>query len=33
MGGAVLAFKDLRAFMAELENRGLLKRIKTEAEC
>lgn len=27
-----MAYKDLRAFMAELENRGLLKRIKTEVD-
>lgn len=28
-----MAFKDLREFAAELENRGLLKRIKTEVDC
>jgi 4-hydroxy-3-polyprenylbenzoate decarboxylase len=28
----VMAFTDLRAFMAELENRGLLKRIKIEVD-
>lgn len=27
-----MSFKDLRAFMAELENRGLLKRIKIEVD-
>lgn len=28
-----MAFKDLREFIAELEKRGLLKRIKTEVDC
>jgi 4-hydroxy-3-polyprenylbenzoate decarboxylase len=28
-----LAFKDLREFIAELESRGLLKRIKAEVDC
>ena len=28
-----MAFKDLREFIAELESRGLLKRIKTEVDC
>lgn len=28
-----MAFKDLRAFIALLEERGLLKRIKTEVDC
>ena len=28
-----MAYKDLREFIADLENRGLLKRIKTEVDC
>ena len=28
-----MAFKDLREFMAELETRGLLKRITTPVDC
>ena len=28
-----MAFKDLREFVAELESRGLLKRIQTEVDC
>ena len=28
-----MAFKDLREYIAELESRGLLKRIKTEVDC
>ena len=28
-----MAFRDLREFIAELEKRGLLKRIKTEVDC
>ena len=28
-----MAFKDLREFIAELESRGLLKRIRTEVDC
>ena len=28
-----MAFKDLREFIAELESRGLLKRITTEVDC
>ncbi len=27
-----MAYKDLREFMEELENRGLLKRVKTEVD-
>ena len=28
-----MAFKDLREYIAELESRGLLKRITTEVDC